>query len=245
MSMHTLLRALLKPLAVGAVGAALARQLLDAYLRRRAASPRGQLRVRRRQGLPSLYDLHPQASQAARRSRGLEIVPIEKIVGTARHPSQNTGDFLPLPGLRGMNWRARWQRINRALDRMAALPPVDLLQVGDEYFVYDGHNRIAAALQNGGVGVDADVIELILPGQPLPPPPASTPISLLGSRELRQAGEGRLSRTVQSSASLDERNRQELLRDPARPPSTADEPASAEAQAEAEAEAEDSPDAQP
>jgi hypothetical protein len=154
-------------------------------------------------------------------------VPIEQIVGTARHPSQNTGDFLPLPGLRGMNWQARWQRINRALDRMAALPPVDLLKVGDEYFVNDGHNRIAAALLNGGVGVDADVTELILPGQPVPPPPTSAAISLLPNRELRLAGEGRLSRTAESHASLDDRNREELLRDSSLPPSEAGEPGGA------------------
>jgi hypothetical protein len=64
--------------------------------------------------LPSLYDRYPGATAALRRPRGLRVVPIERIVGTARHPSQNTADFLPLPHLRGRNWRARWDRIRRA-----------------------------------------------------------------------------------------------------------------------------------
>ena len=55
--------------------------------------------------LPSLYDRHPAATTALRRPRGLQVVPMDQIVGTTRHPSQNTADFLPLPGLRGRNWQ--------------------------------------------------------------------------------------------------------------------------------------------
>ena len=55
----------------------------------------------RREPLPSLYDRHPKADSALRRPLGLQIVPIDRIVGTTRHPSQNTTDFLPLPSLRG------------------------------------------------------------------------------------------------------------------------------------------------
>ena len=53
--------------------------------------------------LPSLYDAHPAASTAPRRTIGLRTVPIDRIVGTMRHPSQNTADFKPLPRLRGRN----------------------------------------------------------------------------------------------------------------------------------------------
>ena len=95
--------------------------------------------------LPSLFDRYPGATAAPRRAIGLRSVPLDRIVGTMRHPSQNTADFLPLPRLRGANWRGRWQRINRAIDRLATLPPVDLVQVGDDYYVVDGHNRVAAA----------------------------------------------------------------------------------------------------
>ena len=123
----------------------------------------------------------------------MEIVPIEKIVGTVRSPSQNTDDYLPLPQLRGTNWEARWQRIQEATSNLAILPPVELLKLGDEYWVADGHNRIAAALRNGAVAVDADVTELLPPGMTSTSHPGSAPTSLLGSEELRQAGEGRFS----------------------------------------------------
>lgn len=146
-----------------------------------------------REPLESLFDRHPDALLGSRHPRGLEIVPIGKIVGTARSPSQNTTDFLPLLQLRGTNWESRWQRIQQATSNLAILPPVELLKLGDEYWVVDGHNRIAAALRNDAVAIDADVTELLPPGTTSTPHLGSAPTSLLGSEELRQAGEGRLS----------------------------------------------------
>lgn len=155
-------------------------------------------RLRHPQPLPSLYDRYPHAASATRRIRGVRIVPVDKIVGTTRQPSQVTEDFLPLPELRGQNWRARWQRIRGAVDRLAVLPPVDLIQVGDEYFISDGHNRVAAARQAGMVGIDADVVELIVPGvEPSSDASASASSSLVEARALRNAGEGRLSPTAE------------------------------------------------
>ena len=116
--------------------------------RRRRADAGGRRRAER-DVLPSLLDRYPGATAAPRRPIGLRSVPLDRIVGTMRHPSQNTADFLPLPKLRGANWRGRWQRITRAIDRLETLPPVDLVQVGDDYYVVDGHNRVAAARQGG------------------------------------------------------------------------------------------------
>lgn len=135
--------------------------------------------------------------------RGVQIVPVDHIVGTTRHPSQVTDDFLPLPELRGQNWRARWQRINRAVDQLAPLPPVDLIKVGEDYFVTDGHNRVAAAREAGMVGIDADVTELIVPGVEPGPIPASSSSSLLETKALRSAGEGRLSPTAEQHLTPD------------------------------------------
>ena len=165
-----------------------------------------------REVLPSLYDLHPSASAAPRRAIGLRTVPIDHIIGTMRHPSQNTADFRPLPRLRGRNWSARWQRINRAMDRLETLPPVELVQVGDDYYVTDGHNRVAAARQAGAVDIDADVTQLVLPGVTLPGQATLDASSLVGTTELRQAGAGRRSRTVEQRDALDEVSRHDLLR---------------------------------
>lgn len=169
--------------------------------------------ARERSVLPSLYTVHPDAAAALRRPRGLEPVALDEIVGTARRPSQNTADFLPLPQLRGQNWLGRWQRIRRATDRLDLLPPVELLRYGDEYFVVDGHNRIAAARRLGAVAIDADITELVPPGERAHSvPPATIAATLEASDELRHAVHGRQSRTAEHRPHQQEVSRRDLLR---------------------------------
>ena len=190
---------------------ALVRRVRDAWLRRGLEG--GRQRRSARDVLPSLYDRYPNAGSAPRRRVGLQSVDLDRIVGTVRHPSQNTGDFLPLPHLRGQNWLGRWQRISRAMDGMERLPPIDLVQVGDDYYVTDGHNRIAAARRVGGLEIDADVTQLLLPGVTQPGQATLDASSLIGAAEVRQAGQGRQSRTVEQRSASDEYSRRDLLGD--------------------------------
>ena len=170
--------------------------------------------IQRREPLPSLYDRYPKASTALRRPRGMQIVPIEQIVGTVRHPSQNSDDFLPLPYLRGRNWEGRWQRIQQGVKALAMMPAIDLVKVGDEFYVADGHNRVAAARQANAVAIDADVTELVMPGDPIRPEQPGTHRDassiLLGADELRQAAAGRQSRTAEHRPEVDELRREQL-----------------------------------
>src|SRR5215210_4171343 len=122
--LSSVLRWLASRLSAAVVVLAIAGRAWSAW-RRRA---RSRDRAPGRTVLRSLYDVHPAASTAPRRLVGLRAVPLDRIAGTLRHPSQNTADFKPLPRLRGQNWRGRWQRINRAMDRLEVLPPVDLVQ---------------------------------------------------------------------------------------------------------------------
>lgn len=190
---------------------ALVRRVRDAWRTRGRAA--GEQRRSAREVLPSLYDRYPGAGSAPRRRIGLRSVDLDRIVGTVRHPSQNTGDFLPLPRLRGQNWRGRWQRITRAFERLERLPPIDLVQIGDDYYVTDGHNRIAAARLAGGLEIDADVTQLILPGVTQPGQATLDASSLIGAAEVRQAGEGRQSRTVEQRSASDAYSRRDLLND--------------------------------
>jgi len=148
-------------------------------------------------------------------------VALESIVGTVRHPSQNTTDFLPLPYLRGRNWSARWERIRDGMRRLSVLPAIDLIQVGDDYYVADGHNRVAAALEIGAVTIDADVTELVLPGTAPSEEARQRDASslLIGADEVRHAASGRQSRTTEHRSNIDELRREELAdaSDPAEP----------------------------
>ena len=92
---------------------------------------------------------------------------------------------------RGENWAARWQRICDANERLQPLPPVDLIKFGGEYWVVDGHNRVAATLYANGVGLDAMVTEMV----PLDGMTSERPSSLLTylgqGIELRAVASGR------------------------------------------------------
>jgi hypothetical protein len=181
-------------------------------VRRRSADD-GRRSRPERNVLPSLLDRYPGAIAAPRRPVGLRSVPLERIVGTMRHPSQNTADFLPLPRLRGANWRGRWQRITRAMDRLETLPPVELVQVGEDYYVVDGHNRVAAARRAGGLEVDADVTQLLIPGVTQPGQARFDAASLIGTDEIRQAARGRQARAVPKRDAIEDVSRRELADD--------------------------------
>lgn len=147
--------------------------------------------------LANLWELHPEARRASIREHGLQSVPIDQIKGSAvEGAAQRGGDFLPLKDRRSDDWRSRWQHLLHGMDEMAPIPPVELIKFGDEYWVVDGHNRVAAGLYTGQVEVDAMVQELRLPGMPSEPPVLIASM-LEGSMDLRDAAAGRLSRTVQ------------------------------------------------
>jgi hypothetical protein len=138
--------------------------------------------------LPYLYDVHPDARQANPREVGIVSVDVDDIAGTAvGGATQRGGDFLPLRPFRSSNWHGRWQRLRAASDRLAILPPVDVVRYGDRYWLLDGHNRVALALYSGQIEIDANVVELIPPGGSLSTRPASLATTMQEGSDLRSA----------------------------------------------------------
>jgi hypothetical protein len=111
--------------------------------------------------LPRLADVHPGPS-AGGRWIGLESVLIDCIRGTASMGGSRGLDFRPLPGSEPADWDFRWSRLMSATRSQAMLPPVQLLRAGGEYWVVDGHNRVALAKERGQLWIDAEVTELDL-----------------------------------------------------------------------------------
>lgn len=112
---------------------------------------------RRLSGRPiHLVDLEEVQRNAPRRSEhyaGVQLVPIEKIVGSEGRDDEFTPEFSPLKH----RTRPRW--INVAMARLsgAVLPPVQLTQIGDQYYVLDGHHRISVAHSYGQREIEAVV----------------------------------------------------------------------------------------
>jgi hypothetical protein len=53
----------------------------------------------------------------------------------------------------------KWKRIDRAFQRGEDLPPVELYEIGDAYFVLDGHHRVSVARYHDVPTLEAAVAE--------------------------------------------------------------------------------------
>jgi hypothetical protein len=87
---------------------------------------------------------------------GLQVVPLEAIVGTIDRAVDFDRGFRPTSA----RLRSRWERIAAAQRRGEALPPVSLFKVGELYFVRDGHHRVSVAKSLGREDIDAYVTEV-------------------------------------------------------------------------------------
>jgi len=94
---------------------------------------------------------------AARASGGqatLRTVPIAQIRGSEGRCDEFDTDFNPL------RWedRRKWVALCDAWLSGAVLPPVQLIQLGDIYYVRDGHHRISVARALGQEQIEAEVV---------------------------------------------------------------------------------------
>jgi len=88
--------------------------------------------------------------------KGLQDVPIDKIVGSEGRYQDFTRAFFPKDNAD----KERWKRLDRALNRLENIPPVELYKIGDVYFVRDGHHRVSVARANGLKEIVAYVYEI-------------------------------------------------------------------------------------
>jgi hypothetical protein len=94
------------------------------------------------------------AASAVHRDAGVRIVPISQIRGSESRSSDFDRDFNPLQD----HNKRRWMSVADARQRGKSLPPVKLVQIGDAYFVRDGHHRISVARAFGQRSIKARVL---------------------------------------------------------------------------------------
>jgi hypothetical protein len=99
----------------------------------------------------------------ARYSAGLRTVVISQIRGSEGRSQDFDRSFRPLIGYT----EGRWRSIARAQKQGKMLPAIDLIQVGDVYFVRDGHHRVSVARALGQHSIEARVTVWQVEG-PLP-----------------------------------------------------------------------------
>ncbi|GDY30062.1 hypothetical protein [Gandjariella thermophila] len=80
-------------------------------------------------------------------------MPLANVVGTVNRPHDFDADFRLLNGC----LRDRWEGLARAVEDGLEPPPVDLVQLGELYFVADGHHRVSVLRARGRAVVTARV----------------------------------------------------------------------------------------
>ena len=110
---------------------------------------------------------------------GIRSVPVRSIIGSVDRYRDFDRAFLPAQAFTGDRWKA----INRAFYRDEALPPIKLYQVGDVYFVLDGHHRVSVARQHGVEFIDAEVIK-VQSRVPLTPDVDAHDLEILGEYDV-------------------------------------------------------------
>ena len=91
--------------------------------------------------------------------RGIQEVPLERIVGTVERKRDFNRAFFP----RDESLRDRWKEIEGLADGMKGFPPVELYRVGGADFVVDGHHRVSVARAMGAPTIEARVKEFTAP----------------------------------------------------------------------------------
>ncbi len=86
----------------------------------------------------------------------LREIPLDAIVGSVGRYKDFTRKFLPLQD----SDESRWARVKAAVVELTGLPPIEVYQIGDVYFVLEGNHRVSVARQLGATHIQAYVTEV-------------------------------------------------------------------------------------
>jgi len=117
---------------------------------RRAAAP-----MLRRRELLSFDATLSGLQRVGQHYAGIRAIPVECIVGSLDRATDFDRDFRP----RGRAQRERMDTLRRAF-RHKELPVISVYELDGQYFISDGHHRVALAHERGMLEVDAEVIHI-------------------------------------------------------------------------------------
>jgi hypothetical protein len=114
--------------------------------------------VRAAQHLLPFEPIHARLPNRNGLHRGVQEIPLRQIVGSVGRAAEFDRDFRPLRN----GHRERWVNI-RLLHATIGWEPIIVHQVGNLYFVEDGHHRVSVARDMGLDVIEASVIAYPLP----------------------------------------------------------------------------------
>ncbi len=103
--------------------------------------------------LLSFEEVRRKLGAKADSTQELAEIPLDAIVGSVGRYADFTRSFLP----RHDSDAERWARVEMVVTDLRGMPPISVYQVGQVYFVDDGHHRVSVARQLGARTIQAYV----------------------------------------------------------------------------------------
>lgn len=110
--------------------------------------------TRRCEQLLDLSEVQETCTVTHRHYAGIQTVSLDRIRGSHGRCGDFDAAFYP----KRTHCRNRWLGIALAQEMGVILPPVKLVQIGEVYFVQDGHHRISVARALGKACIEAEVV---------------------------------------------------------------------------------------
>jgi hypothetical protein len=112
--------------------------------------------MRRPNDLLSFQEVREQLPIKSQVYRGVRAIPVARIIGSVDRYEDFNRHFLPTQ----THTQARWENVDEATLTDIVLPPIQVYQIGEAYFVLVGNHRVSVAKEQGMAFIDAQVVEL-------------------------------------------------------------------------------------
>ena len=110
-------------------------------------------RMRRRCIECSRLAVYDGRTRRPARETGIREIPLDQISATVEPSRAAQFDRWFRPNAK--KTRGRWERLWIAEQRGEVIPPINVIEIGGEYAVLDGHHRVSVARARGALTIDA------------------------------------------------------------------------------------------
>ena len=106
--------------------------------------------------LLSFEETRQRLKASGEETHGLESIPLDAIIGSVGRYTEFNRNFLP----RRDTQSSRWAKVKSVLRDLDEMPPIQVYQIGEAYFVLDGNHRVSIARERGLTHMQAYVTEI-------------------------------------------------------------------------------------
>ena len=112
--------------------------------------------TRRSAELLSFEEVREKLSITPSGVQKIENIPLDAIVGSVGRYTDFTRSYWPKLN----SEEQRWAKVKMAISDMAGVPPIEVYQIGEVYFVRDGNHRVSVFREMGATHIQAYVTKL-------------------------------------------------------------------------------------